>query len=158
MYTSVGFLGVLRPRAGTSTPQDGREDSVRSGQRDRETKAPRECLSRLSEASRRVNERLEFDQVLQGDEEVPEIDALAESPRPPLPPHAGNQYQDVVGSSAVVVLRNGSQPVVERAAAQGRSLAHHAEAASVEEGDGGVEPAPVVELHAGMETVCAGEE
>ena len=37
-----------------------------SDQRDREVEALRERLSRLSEASRRINESLDFDTVLQG--------------------------------------------------------------------------------------------
>ena len=42
---------------------------------------------------------------LHGDEEVPEIDSLAEPPRQPPLPHAGDQDEHDVGASAGVVLR-----------------------------------------------------
>ena len=42
---------------------------TQSSDLERENRALRECLSRLSEASLRINERLEFDTVLQ---EVPD--------------------------------------------------------------------------------------
>ena len=52
----------------------------------------------------------------------------------------------------------GPQPVVELPAPQGHALAHHAEAAAVVEGDGGVEAPPPVELHVGPEPVDTGGE
>ena len=67
----------------------------------------------------------------------------------------GVKDQNGAGTSAVVVLGYGPQAVVERPATQGQALAHHAEAAAVVEGDGGVEAAPAVELHAGPEPVDA---
>ena len=93
---------------------------------------------------------------LHGDEEVPEIDSLAEPPRQPPLPHAGDQDEHDVGASAGVVLSQGPQPVVEGAPAQGQALAHHAEVSAVVEGDGGVESPPAVELDAGPEPVDAG--
>ena len=64
----------------------------------------------------------------------------------------------VSGTSGVVVLGYGPQTIVERPATQSQALAHHAEAAAVVEGDGGVEAAPAVELHVGPEPVDAGGE
>ena len=78
-----------------------------------------------------------------GDVAVPEIDALAELLRQSPLPNAGNQDENDVGASCVVVLRCGFQPVVEGTPPQGQALADHAEAAAVVEGDGGVEAAPV---------------
>ena len=46
---------------------------------------------------------------------------------------------------AVVVLGNGSQPVVEGATPQGGTLTDDAEVTAVVEGDGGVETAPAVD-------------
>ena len=93
---------------------------------------------------------------LHGDEEVPEIDSLAEPPCQPPFPHAGDKDEHDVGASAGVVLSQGPQPVVEGAPAQGQALAHHAEVSAVVEGDGGIEAAPAVELHTGSESVDAG--
>ena len=56
----------------------------------------------------------------------------------------------------MVVLRYGPQQVIELLAPQGRALGHDAEAAAVLEGDGDVETAPEVELHAGPGPVDAG--
>ena len=86
---------------------------------------------------------------LHGDEAVFEVQSLAEPRRQPLLPDAGHQDQNGVGAAPVVVLRDGPQPVVEGAAPQAQALAHHAEAAAVVKGDGGVEAAPAVELHVG---------
>ena len=80
----------------------------------------------------------------------------AEPRRPPQLPRAGHKDQDGAGTAAIVVLRYGPQPVVERSAPQGETLAHDAEAASVVQGDGGVEAAPAVEFHAGPQPVDAG--
>ena len=84
---------------------------------------------------------------LHGDEAVADVPLLAEPRRPSLLPDAGHQDQNGVGAARIVVLRYGSQPVVERPAPQGETLAHHAEVAAVVKGDGGVEAAPAVELH-----------
>ena len=84
-----------------------------------------------------------------------EIQVHAESRRQPLFPDAGSQHQDRAGAALVPVLRDGPQPVVEGAAAQGRTLAHHPEAAPVVPGDNGVEPAPAVEIHLGTQPVDA---
>ena len=81
---------------------------------------------------------------------------LAEPRRQPLLPDAGNQDQNDVGAAGVVVLGYGPQPVVEGPSSQGQSLTHHAEVASVMKRDGGVEPAPAMELHAGPEAVDSG--
>ena len=66
MLPSVCWGVVAAHRHGPSPGQGGREDTMPSDQRDREIEALRERLSRLSEASRRINESLDFDQVLQG--------------------------------------------------------------------------------------------
>ena len=95
---------------------------------------------------------------LHGDVGVPEVPVLAEPRRQSLLPDAGHKDQNGVGAASVVVLRYGSQPVVERPAPQGQALAHHAEAAAVVEGDGGVEAAPSMELHVGPKPVDAGRE
>ena len=74
-----------------------------------------------------------------------------------LSSHAlGTRISTVSGRRPVAVLRDGSQPVVERPAPQSKPLAHHAEAAAVVQGDDGVEAPPAVELHAGAEAVDAG--
>ena len=57
-----------------------------------------------------------------GDVAVPEIDALAELLRQSPLPNAGNQDENDVGASCVVVLRCGFQPVVEGTAAAGPGL------------------------------------
>ena len=93
---------------------------------------------------------------LHGDVAVGDVPVLSEPRRQPLLPHAGHKDQNGSGTSTVVVLRYGSQPVIERPAPQGQALAHHAEAAAVVQGDGGVEAPPPVELHAGAEPVDAG--
>ena len=93
---------------------------------------------------------------LHGDEAVTEVPFLTEPRRQPLLPDARNQDQDGVGAAGVVVLRYGPEPVVERPATQGQSLADHAEVAAVVQRDGGVEAPPAVELHAGPKPVDAG--
>ena len=50
---------------------------------------------------------------LNGNVAVANVPVLAEPRRQPLLPHAGHQDQDGAGTSAVVVLRYGPQPVVE---------------------------------------------
>ena len=84
------------------------------------------------------------------------IRVYAEPRRQPELPDAGRQDQGRAGATGVVVPRYGPQPVVERPAPQSQALAHHAEAASIAECDGGVEAPPAVELHAGPEPVDAG--
>ena len=74
---------------------------------------------------------------------------LAQPRRQPLLPDARHKDQNGSGAAGVVVLRYGSQPVVEGPAPQGQALAHDAEAASVVERDGGVEAASAVKLDAG---------
>ena len=54
------------PKEGFFAPSPGRSGPVSSDQRDRQVQALRDRLSRLSAASLRINESLEFDQVLQG--------------------------------------------------------------------------------------------
>ncbi|MCE2458222.1 MAG: hypothetical protein J4G14_10460 [Dehalococcoidia bacterium] len=68
--------------------------------------------------------------------------------RPPQLPCAGHKDQDGSGAAGVVVLRYSPQPVIERPAPQGQSLAHYAEVAAVVQRDGGVEAPPAVKLHA----------
>ena len=93
-----------------------------------------------------------------GDEAVSKVPFLAEPRRQPFLPDARNQDQDVVGTARVVVLCYGSKPVVERPAPQGQTLADHAEAAAIVEGEGDVEAAPSVELHVRPEPVGPGGE
>ena len=84
---------------------------------------------------------------LHGDVAVAEIQVHAEPRRQPLLPDAGRQDQRGFRAARVVVLGYGPQTVVEGAPAQGQALADDPEAAAIVECDGGVEPAPVVELH-----------
>ena len=133
-----------RPSAGAALGADVIEGVVRASEQPR---------GLLPEAKVLPFERIPR---LHGDVGVPEIDALAEPPRQPLLPHAGNQDQDGVGAAGVVVLGYGPQPVVEGAPAQGQALAHHAEAAAVVERDRGIEAAPAVELHVRTEPVDPG--
>ena len=94
---------------------------------------------------------------LHGNEEVPEIDALTESPGQPLLPDAGRQDQDGVGAAgrSRTPLWLSACRRATGAAGPGPA-AHHAEAAAVVEGDGGVEASSSVELHVRPEAVDAG--
>ena len=134
-----GAFALRRPRGGITAGAALGADVIEGVVR-----APEQPRGLLPEAKVPPFERVPR---LHSDEEVPEIDAIAEPRRQPLLPDAGRQDQNGVGAARVVVLRYGSQPVVERPAPQGQTLAHHAEAAAVVEGDGGVEAAPAVELH-----------
>lgn len=86
---------------------------------------------------------------LHGDLTVADVPLLVEPRRQPHLPHAGQEDRNGAGTSAAFVFGYGSQPVVERPAPQGQTLAHHAEAASVVERVGGAEAPPAVEVHLG---------
>ena len=86
---------------------------------------------------------------------ISEVGVPAELVGEPLLPRAGDEYKHNAGPAGVMVLGDGSEPVVEGTAPQRQALAHHPEAAPVVPGDHPVEPAPALELHPGFQSVHA---